>query len=104
MTWTRRTLGVAGVPLAILLLASTAQTWQWAEQTTERQALDSLNRQWAAMKGYLRIEGLRPSDRTSVQWYYDVDDPDESAGRLTTWHWPSPSPATRARPAGSPER
>jgi hypothetical protein len=71
---------LAGVPLAALVLASTtALTWQWARQTTERQALDSLDRQWAAMKGYLRIEAERASNRSSAQWYYHDRDPDESA-------------------------
>ena len=79
MIWTRRKLGMAGIPPAILFLASTALTWQWAKETAERHSLDSLNRQWAAMKGYLRIEALRSSDRSSAQWYYNVDDPDEAA-------------------------
>ncbi len=40
---------------------------------------DALNDQWAAMKGYLRIEKkdeIDPDER--AMWYYDVEDPDET--------------------------
>jgi len=38
----------------------------------DTQIRDGLEQEWAAVKGYLRIENGRPI------WYYDRDDPDES--------------------------
>ncbi len=42
-------------------------------------AEDSLNEQWAAIKGYLRIEPtLELDNKYAANWYYDQNDPDET--------------------------
>jgi len=49
-------------------------------QTLNNQVQVELNEQWAAMKGYLRIEKkheLDPDEKAF--WYYDKEDPDETA-------------------------
>ena len=40
--------------------------------TLNQQVHDSLEQEWAALKGYLKIEGGQ------VHWYYDTEDPDEN--------------------------
>ena len=38
-----------------------------------------MNEQWAAIKGYLRIEPtLELDNKYAANWYYDPDDPDET--------------------------
>jgi hypothetical protein len=36
-----------------------------------------LDQNWAAMKGYLRIEGVS-NQPVEAHWYYDTEDPEES--------------------------
>jgi hypothetical protein len=40
----------------------------------DRQARETLDQQWAAMMGYLRV-----GKQKEVVWYYDSEDPDEAA-------------------------
>jgi heavy metal sensor kinase len=49
------------------------------DSTLQTQEREALNDQWAAMKGYLRIEKkheIDPDERAI--WYYDAEDPDET--------------------------
>jgi hypothetical protein len=65
------------IPIAALLLVGAATMhYRWAQAALELQARDRLEQQWAAMKGYLRIE--RIEQNVQDQWYYDDRDPDES--------------------------
>jgi heavy metal sensor kinase len=45
-------------------------------QTNELQ--DTLEEEWGAMKGYLRIERVRELNKWFANWYYDKEDPEES--------------------------
>src|SRR5581483_2033991 len=61
-----------------LLLIGAAGIFRYRLSTVlQNQAEDTLAQQWAAMKGYLRIEdfGNKPAE---PHWYYDSDDPDET--------------------------
>jgi heavy metal sensor kinase len=56
-----------------VLLAGAA--WLFRERlaaSLDNQVHDLLDQEWAAMKGYLRVEKDGP------HWYYDIEDPDES--------------------------
>src|SRR5215467_7957677 len=68
-----------------VLLAGSADLFLSRLSTVvDRQAHEKLNRQWSAMKGYLRIE-QNPNTRTvEDQWYYDTDDPEEAAAVSST--------------------
>ncbi|MEO8595496.1 MAG: ATP-binding protein [Candidatus Solibacter sp.] len=51
----------------------------------ENQIQEELNSDWAAMKGYLRIEPVSDfGNRMCAAWYYDEDDPDETTIVLDT--------------------
>jgi heavy metal sensor kinase len=56
------------------------------ERTLDTQAHDTLNEEWGALKGYLRIEpGAADSavpGKNGANWYYDADDPDEKTAVL----------------------
>ncbi|HTS30331.1 MAG TPA: hypothetical protein VMH81_30875 [Bryobacteraceae bacterium] len=75
----RRRLLVGSLPMAaMLLILSAGWNYHWARVAFDREAHNGLDRDWVAMKGYLRIE--RDPERDVVdRWYYDADDPDESA-------------------------
>lgn len=58
--------------LTLLLLAATvAGAYQYGVKFVNSRTREALDQQWAAMKGYLRIED-------GVHWYYDDRDPDAS--------------------------
>jgi heavy metal sensor kinase len=64
---------------AMLLIAVAVLFRQRLDKVLERQVTAALDDQWAAMKGYLRIEKRRPSDRENkAAWYYDAADLDET--------------------------
>jgi hypothetical protein len=65
--------------LAVLLLIAAGLNYEWARSTLEQEAHEDLNQQWAAVKGYLRIEYDPNTRRIGDAWYYDPDDPDEAA-------------------------
>jgi heavy metal sensor kinase len=67
----RLTVGYA-LFFSVMLIAVGAIYRQKLATTLEAQIRDGLEQEWAAVKGYLRIENNRPI------WYYDRDDPDES--------------------------
>ena len=51
----------------------------------DNQLQDELNSDWAAMKGYMRIEPvLDLGNRIGAAWYYDAEDPDETTIVLDT--------------------
>src|SRR5579872_2900546 len=62
---------------AILLIGAAAVFRARLSTVLRNQAEDTLAQQWAAMKGYMRIEdfGNKPAE---AHWYYDSDDPDET--------------------------
>jgi heavy metal sensor kinase len=62
---------------AILLMGTAAVFRARLSSVLKNQAEDSLRQEWAAVKGYLRVEqyGNKPPE---VSWYYDREDPDES--------------------------
>jgi hypothetical protein len=73
----RRLLVGSLLTFAVLLIA--AATWCYKDLTAalDHQARENLNLQWAAMKGFLRLQSngkvLQP------YWYYDSDDPPQVA-------------------------
>ena len=62
----------------VLLIGVGAVYRQKLAASLESQIRDGLEQEWAAAKGYLRIEKGQPT------WYYDYRDPDESfiVGRI----------------------
>ncbi len=53
--------------------------------TLDNQIQEELNGDWAAMKGYMRIEPvLELGNRICAAWYYDAEDPDETTIVLDT--------------------
>jgi heavy metal sensor kinase len=72
----RLTAGYAAF-FAILLIGAAGVFRYRLSTVLQNQAEDTLGQQWAAMKGYLRIEdfGNKPAE---AHWYYDSDDPDET--------------------------
>jgi len=63
---------------AVLLFAVTALFHERLSTTLENQSHDLVEQEWAAMKGYLRIERNPETQRNESYWYYDDVDPDES--------------------------
>ena len=57
---------------ALLLIGVAALFRARLSTVLDNQMHDTLNQEWAALKGYLRIEKDGP------HWYYDEEDPDES--------------------------
>jgi len=67
----------------LLLIAVALLFRERLDSTLRTQEVDTLNEQWAAMKGYLRID--RPEGNDPVErafWYYDLEDPDETRAVL----------------------
>ncbi len=67
----RLTVGYA-LFFSVTLIAVGSVYRQKLAASLDAQVRDGLEQEWAAVKGYLRIENGRPI------WYYDRDDPDES--------------------------
>ena len=63
---------------AVLLFAVTALFHERLASTLDNQSKDLVEQEWAAMKGYLRIERNPETQRNESYWYYDDVDPDES--------------------------
>jgi heavy metal sensor kinase len=63
---------------AILLVGMASLYRVILSNTLERQSSDVLDQQWAAMKGYLRIERNPETNHYEAYWYYDQLDPDEN--------------------------
>lgn len=63
----------------IVLLGGVATLFQARlTKVLDDQAEIQVDQEWAAMKGYLRIEKNPQTQKTEAFWYYDTDDPDES--------------------------
>jgi len=60
----------------ILLVGVAAYFRQSLVNTLDNQAHERLNQEWAALKGYLRIEA--EGGKNFSNWYYDDTDPDEA--------------------------
>jgi len=67
----RLTFGYA-IFFTLLLVAVAALFRERLEYTLDKQVHDVLDQEWAAIKGYLKIE------RGQMNWYYDPEDPDEA--------------------------
>jgi heavy metal sensor kinase len=63
---------------ALLMIGVTALFREALLSSLNTQSHDVLDQQWAAMKGYLRIERNSETDRKEAVWYYDDEDPDET--------------------------
>ncbi|HZT31886.1 MAG TPA: ATP-binding protein [Bryobacteraceae bacterium] len=66
----------------VLLVVMATAFRGWLESTLTSQSRDLLDQEWAAMKGYLRIEN-RPGPRGGPEtftpiWFFDPNDPDEA--------------------------
>jgi len=61
----------------ILLIGAAALFRARLSTVLQNQAEENLRQEWAAVKGYLRVEDYPPKP-TEVGWYYDHEDPDES--------------------------
>lgn len=64
---------------AMLLLLASAFQYNWVESALARESRATLDSQWAAMRGYLRLDFDTASQKIAGHWYYDSDDPDEDA-------------------------
>ncbi len=63
---------------AVLLIGVAVLFRARLESTLNSQVRETLNEQWAAMKGYLRIEKEHEKDPDEKAfWYHDTEDPDE---------------------------
>ena len=67
-----RTLLVGTLVLSVLVICSIIFARGRVSTVLANQAVDALDQQWAAMKGYLRIED-------APRWYYDQTDPDQAS-------------------------
>ena len=63
---------------AVLLIGVAAIFRQRLEGVQMAEVQDTLDQEWRAMKGYLRIELDRPTGRYYAGWFYDDEDPDET--------------------------
>src|SRR5262245_19489293 len=68
---------------AVILLGVAALFWERLKIVQEREVHEVLDRQFAAMKGYLRIDQDPDNPGKNVAaWYYDENDVDESTSIL----------------------
>ena len=63
---------------AVLLIGVAGLFRQRLETVQSREVQDTLEQEWAAMKGYLRIEKDPDLGKYAAAWYYDDEDPDET--------------------------
>jgi hypothetical protein len=110
----RRNLSFSAAVFGALLLAiAGAVHYRFFHATLEQNARGALEKDWGAMKGYLRLERESPSSEVRANWYYDDRDAEESvavkgirdrcvivdrAGRIV--HQPPSLPAMGNRLAG----
>jgi heavy metal sensor kinase len=73
-----RLTAIYALVFAIVLIGVAALFRQRLETVQNNEAQDTLEQEWAAMKGYLRIALNREEGKYFVSWYYDKDDPDET--------------------------
>lgn len=79
-------LAISYAVLFTLLLTGVALTFRARlANSLDNQLQDELNSDWAAMKGYMRIEPVLDfGNKICSAWYYDEDDPDETTIVLDT--------------------
>jgi len=63
---------------AVLLIGVAALFRQRLQSVQGTEVQEMLEQEWAALKGYARIELNRESGKYFVSWYYDIEDPDET--------------------------
>src|ERR1041385_2028342 len=81
----RRKLALALTLFATVLLAGASIfDYKWAKSMLVQHAHEELDKDWGAMKGYLRLEYNPATKTVQDSWYYDRDDLDQatSASRL----------------------
>ena len=63
---------------AVVLIGVAALFRQRLETVQTNEVQDTLEEEWGAMKGYLRIERVPELNQWFAGWYYDQDDPEEA--------------------------
>src|SRR5687767_9395012 len=63
---------------ALLLVSAGTFHYQWFKSALEQDARDALDRDWGAMKGYLRLEHVPQTAPVSANWYYNDRDSDQA--------------------------
>jgi heavy metal sensor kinase len=63
---------------AVVLIGVAALFRQRLETVQINEVQDTLEEEWGAMKGYLRIERVPELNKWFASWYYDPDDPEEA--------------------------
>jgi heavy metal sensor kinase len=63
---------------AVVLIGVAALFRQRLETVQINEVQDTLEEEWGAMKGYLRIERVPELNQWFAGWYYDEEDPEES--------------------------
>jgi heavy metal sensor kinase len=71
---------------ALLLITVAVLFRQRLESVQRQEVQDTLESNWRAMKGYLRIELNRETNKYFASWYYDPEDPDEAKIVLDLQH------------------
>src|SRR4051812_9105044 len=67
------------VLFTILLIMVALLFRQRLHSALDQQIEEELNQEWAAMKGYMRIEpNQEKGGKYNASWYYDIEDPDET--------------------------
>lgn len=69
---------IYAVFFAVVLIGVAALFRQRLETVQTNEVQDTLDQEWAAMKGYLRIELNKETGKYFASWYYASDDPDEA--------------------------
>lgn len=73
-----RLTAIYAVFFAVVLIGVAALFRQRLETVQTNEVQDTLDQEWAAMKGYLRIELNKETGKYFASWYYSSDDPDEA--------------------------
>jgi heavy metal sensor kinase len=63
---------------AVVLIGVTLLFRQRLQTVQNNEVRDTLEQEWAAIKGYLRVELNRETGKYFASWYYDPQDPDET--------------------------
>jgi heavy metal sensor kinase len=73
-----RLTAIYAVFFAVVLIGVAALFRQRLETVQANEVQDTLEEEWGAMKGYLRIERNPEAGKWFASWYYDPDDPEEA--------------------------
>lgn len=63
---------------AVVLIGVASLFRQRLQTVQNNEVRDTLEQEWAAIKGYMRIELVRETGKYFASWYYDPQDPDET--------------------------